>query len=343
MRITLSITWKLFAVIFVILGLILGGFSFASYTLYQKIQLTERAQKELARRQLEEKFMTDQQAARIIADQQKALTQSQTELSKAKQDAAIANQGIALTAKEVETLSRKLATESQKPQQIVMSSNDIAPYTTGVVQVICSVKDGVSSGSGSLWSFSDLPHAVITNKHVIKDATGCVVSITNSANQSTGIFKVKDVVYSFNQTTDSAILAIGDPLSSSSLPLANYNYSIPKLPACSSPFPVGSPMVIIGYPVYAKRDAQTTIEGIGTISAIYRTVTNGIISGYDTSQKGDANYFVSSKIDSGNSGGIAIAKDTKGLCILGLPTWLTVGTYETQGLVQNITNILPKR
>jgi hypothetical protein len=53
------------------------------------------------------------------------------------------------------------------------------------------------------------------------------------------------------------------------------------------------------------------------------------------------NFFVSAKIDSGNSGGIALAKDGQGVCTLGLPTWLTVGNYETQGLIQNIMNLLP--
>jgi hypothetical protein len=122
----------------------------------------------------------------------------------------------------------------------------------------------------------------------------------------------------------------------------NYNYSIAGLPSCKSLLPVGSPMVIIGYPAYAKRDTKLTVETIGTFNTIYRTVTNGIISGYDTSQKGEANYFVSAKIDNGNSGGISLAKDASGLCILGLPTWLSVGNYETQGLVQNINNVLPR-
>jgi hypothetical protein len=98
----------------------------------------------------------------------------------------------------------------------------------------------------------------------------------------------------------------------------------------------------MGFPSYAKRDATVNIEGIGTVNVIYRTTTNGIISGYDSSLPGNANYFVSAKIDNGNSGGIALAKDASGLCVLGLPTWLTVGNYETQGLVQNITNVLPQ-
>ena len=77
-------------------------------------------------------------------------------------------------------------------------------------------------------------------------------------------------------------------------------------------------------------------------------MSNGIISGYDSIVKDTqklpySNYFVSAKIDSGNSGGIALSKNEKGLCVLGVPTWLTVGNYETQGLVQNIHNIYYKQ
>lgn len=55
------------------------------------------------------------------------------------------------------------------------------------------------------------------------------------------------------------------------------------------------------------------------------------------------NYFVSAKVDSGNSGGVAFSKDSNGLCVLGIPTWLTIGNFETQGLVQNIHNVFYER
>jgi hypothetical protein len=72
-----------------------------------------------------------------------------------------------------------------------------------------------------------------------------------------------------------------------------------------------------------------------------RITTNGIISGYAPKINSEyANYFVSAKIDSGNSGGIALSKDKNGLCVLGIPTWLNVGNYDTQGMIQNIHNIM---
>jgi hypothetical protein len=341
MRVTVNITGHIFAIVLILLLTVVGGFFYASFVLYSKIQVTEKAQKELARKQLEEKFLADQQAYQLIESQQLALNQSKAELAKAKQEAAQANQNIALTTQEVQALSKKLQAESQKPRDLVITSNDIAPFTTGIVQIICKTKDGVSSGSGTLWNFSDLPYAIVTNQHVIKDAISCVTAISNAQNSNVGIFKIQEKVYTFNSTSDSAVLAIGEPMSSSSLPLSKYNYQASKLPICTSPTAVGTPMVIIGFPVYAKRDAVMNIDGIGQVNTIYRTVTNGIISGYDSAHASDANYFVSAKIDSGNSGGMAIAKESKGLCMLGLPTWLTVGNYETQALVQNIVNILP--
>jgi hypothetical protein len=342
MKVTVNVTWHIMTMLFVVILLVVGGFAFASFSLYSKIQATDRAQKALARKQIEEKFMADKQALDLIASQKLALNQSQTELAQAKEEALQANQGIALTSQQLALLSKKVQAESLKPKDIVITSNDIAPYTTGIVQVICKTKEGISSGSGTLWNFKDVPYAIVTNRHVIKDAASCVTAITNSANTNVGVFAIKDTVYSFNNTTDSAVLEIGKALSSSTLPLSQYNYKASQLPLCTSPTAVGIPIVIVGYPVYAKRDAAIDLAGIGQINVIYRTVTNGIISGYDSSLGGtDPNYFVSAKIDSGNSGGLSIAKDTKGLCMLGIPTWLTVGNYETQGLVQNIVNILP--
>ena len=343
MRITLSLTWNVILISFGLIFLFLAGISFAGFKLYQKVVATEVAQQKLAQTQAMEKILADEKAQQDIAKQREALTASQNELAKAKSDVALATKGVAETSKELQTLSQKLTTETSKPKDIVISSNDLTPYTTGVVQVICTNKDGISSGSGVLWNLPEVRYGVVTNRHVVKDATTCVISITNSSNSTIGIFGLKGAIYSYNESTDSAVLTIGESLSTSNVPVENYNYSVPKLPFCKSLLPVGSPMVIVCYPAYAKRDAKLTIDTIGTFNVIYRTVTNGIISGYDTSQKGDANYFVSAKIDNGNSGGVAIAKDTNGLCVLGLPTWLSVGNYETQGLVQNINNVLPKR
>lgn len=325
----------------IIIIFLLSSLGFFSYKLYQKVLTTEKIQAQILDKQntdriaQEQKIIDQEQKSKVLIDlQQRALDDAKLELTKSKTAAEKTNA-------QIKTLSRAVETQSLVPKDIVISSNDLTPYTTGVVQVICANPEGISSGSGTLWVFKEKPHAVVTNYHVVKDATKCVISLTNNLNETTGIFSLKGAVYTFNKNTDEAILEIGDAISSTNLPIANYNYSLSAVRKCPNDMPVGSPVVIIGYPAYAKRSSTLDINTIGTVNVIYRTVTNGIISGYDSSQPGNANYFVSAKIDNGNSGGMTLGKDDKGLCVLGLPTWLTVGNYETQGLVQNISNILP--
>ena len=333
-RITISLTWYIIlaATSVLILSFTISGI--VSYTLYKKVLATETLQKELLEKQTADRLEQEEKAKTLIDLQQRALTEAQVELSKTKTEAA-------KTSAEIKTLSQTVKDQSLLPKDIVISSSDLAPYMTGVVQVICANDTGISSGSGSLWKFKEVEYAVLTNYHVVKDATKCAVSLTNSANETIGIFSLKGSVFTFNKNTDEAVLSIGSSVSTSNVPVANYNYALSNVRKCQNNLPVGSPVVIAGYPAYAKRDATLTIDNIGTVNVIYRTATNGIISGYDSSQPGNPNYFVSAKIDNGNSGGIALAKDSSGICVLGLPTWLTVGNYETQGLVQNITNVLP--
>lgn len=333
-RVTLTFTWHVVLAGFLFLLFLLAGLAFGSFRLYQKVLATEELQRQMVETQAIERAQKEEEAHRLIVQQQAELTQTKEELEKTKTSAQ-------KTTAQIQSLTQTLDEQSKAQKDIVISSNDLAPYVTGVAQVICSGSQGVLSGSGSLYTFKEVQHAVLTNYHVVKGATECVVVMTNTANTPIGIFGLKGTIYSFNTTTDEAVLDIGTSLLSSNVPISNYNYSLASLRKCPSPIAVGMPVVIAGFPAYAKRDSTITIDTIGTVNTVFRTATNGIISGYDTSSGGAPNYFVSAKIDSGNSGGVAIAKDTKGLCVLGLPTWLTVGNYENQGLVQNIANILP--
>ena len=333
-RITISLAWHimLFGMVIIIASFLAVGVF--SYKLYKKVQNTENIQQQIIAQREQERLEQEEKSKVLIDLQEKALNEAKAELAKTKTEAA-------KTSAEIKTLSQTVKEQSLVPKEIVISSSDLSKYMTGVVQVICVTPTGISSGSGSLWIFKEVPYAVVTNYHVVKDASKCVIAITNSANQQSSVLSIKGSIYTFNKNTDQAILSIGTPLSATEVPIANYNYSLSDVRKCPNNMPVGSPVVIIGYPSYAKRDATLNISSIGTVNVIYRTSTNGIISGYDSSQPGNANYFVSAKIDNGNSGGMALAKDSSGICVLGLPTWLSVGNYETQGLVQNITNVLP--
>ncbi|MBX2866819.1 serine protease [Candidatus Kaiserbacteria bacterium] len=244
-------------------------------------------------------------------------------------------------------LQAVLDEQSQQPKDIVITSADLAPYLTGIVQVLCDDTSGrTTSGSGSLWRFDSIPYAVVTNDHVVENAAFCILHITDANNNTLGVFELNTSTYNVNEDTDTAVLSIGAPLNDTTLAAWTYNYALADLRTCPSTLPAGTPVVMMGFPSYAKRNTTLELPRVGEISTIYRAVSNGIISGFDTAllkPEGSLdyhNFFVSAKIDTGNSGGMALAKDEDGLCSLGLPTWLSVGKYETQGLVQNILNVL---
>jgi S1-C subfamily serine protease len=335
-KVTFTFNRNILIVLAVLLVSAFAGASFGAVRLYQRVLSTERLQQELMEIQSRERLAQEEKAKTLLSAQEQELLRAKEDLQKTKSDAE-------KTSERIRTLSETVSAQSKASKETVISSSDLLPYMTGVVQIICSSPAGIMSGSGSLFTFKEVEQVVLTNYHVVENASKCAVIMTNTANVPTGMFSTKDSIYTFNGDTDEAVLSVGSPLSPTSVPIANYNYSLASLRKCPSLLPVGTPVIIIGYPAYAKRDSTIAVSTIGTVNAVYRATTNGIISGYDTSRRGDANYFVSAKIDAGNSGGMALAKDTAGLCVLGLPTWLTVGNYETQGLVQNITNVLPSK
>lgn len=329
MRIKLSINlpWPVATLFVGLIGALLCGVALLNYYSIKRINEFE------ALATSSPKQLTDSNQAQAIKDAQVELQANKIEL--AKTDEKIKNLELAVGA---------------QGKDLVITSSDVSPFLTGAIQIICVNEKGEASiGSGSLIKLQEIPHAVLTNYHVVKNQKSCVAHITNLANDTIGAFLLTGTVYSFNTNTDTAVVALGDSLSENNAPIDSYNFSLSSLRKCPSNLPVGTPLVIIGYPTFAKRGSKVTIPKFGTIEEVYRTVTNGIISGYDTSlttPRGALpyqNFFISAKIDAGNSGGISLAKDPQGLCVLGLPTWLSMGTYENLGLVQNIANIIPKK
>jgi hypothetical protein len=339
-KVSINLPWPLATLALALIGGLLAGIALLNYYSYKRINDFEKlTQVSLLNDQ--RKTQASEAQALLIKQQEEALAQAKIELSAS-----------ALTSEQVsaklDELKKNFASQTISSRETVITSADLAPYLTASVQIICVNDKGVgSTGSGTLWKFKEIPYGVITNYHVVKDQKSCVANIANSANKSVGIFALEGAVYTFNTDTDTAVVSLGTSLSENNAPKENYNYAVSALRKCPSSLPVGTPAVLIGFPTFAKRDEKLTIPRFGTIDETYRSVTNGIISGYDTSHtkpRGGLeyqNFFVSAKIDAGNSGGIALAKDDNGICVLGLPTWLSVGTYENQGLIQNITNIIP--
>jgi len=250
---------------------------------------------------------------------------------------------------------QKIKRENETKENLDIQAAEIYPYLTGIVEIGCKDSQGnESKGSGSLWNLSKIGFAILTNGHVVGPkykAGECYIDVSSvDRNPVTNDFYTIGLYYFdplspvkmiVNQENDIAIYSVGKIFEEHGENKENLNYSISSLNKCFQEMPIGSPVSLIGFPVFTEK----TIMPYGfNITKSFRTITNGVISAYDTSVTGSSgtlpfvNYFVSAKIDSGNSGGIAFSKNENGLCVLGIPTWLSVGNYETQGLVQNIHN-----
>ncbi len=257
-----------------------------------------------------------------------------------------------------------------------ITASDIAPYLTGIVDITCNNTDGIFGGSGSLWNLPNLGYTVLTNEHVLEDDNN---TTTNNLGVSSGGFTayqkattIKNACsfslngdgsdnyyiplankYRWNKEADAADLpiyfnsGIQPPASftTSSSSVSDLNYSISDVRLCPTTIPVGSPVALIGFPSYAE--ATTTVNGVSSTQN-YEITTTGIISGYTMHDviTGAAlhypDFFTSAITDAGNSGGIAFSKDSNGLCVLGIPTFIVQGEYTSEGVGQNIKNVFLK-
>lgn len=281
-----------------------------------------------------------------IEEQQKSLDDAKKEIEK------LSIQSLE-TQKQQQDLTKQVSskTDSQS-KNLSISASEISKYIGGVMQISC----GDSSGSISLWNSSekDVPTYVgMTNAHVIEGVSGHCALFSGTDSEINIMSSVNpQEVYTWNNFADVAVLPIGNTFRPKdncngencmeTLSKDKLNYSISNLPECSPKMAVGSPVVTIGFPAFAMQ--ENSYYGM-TSSASHQIVSNGIISGYNNQDYSGNNlpfnnYYVSAKIDSGNSGGIALSKTSNGLCVLGIPTWVQVGNYETGGVVQNINNIM---
>ncbi len=349
----------LIAIIAGILGV--SGASYVGVKQYQNYQVEKVEQQKI----LQEK---EKEAQIATEAQQKALEVAQQEIEKLKINSAeaqkkqeILEQRVQSEQKKQQTLEKTIKKEAQNLQAqhiSVISSADLSDYITGTVELVCwtnsingAIKDKVS-GSGSLWSFGSATEGyVLTNKHVAIGSQ-CLVDVDDTNGKLINYFGAKVIAGFIQNDKDFALLEISDIKDNefSNIKTTELNYKISSLRFCPTQIAIGSPVVIIGYPASTQTESSVFVSGVGNqiVSNTPRTVTSGIISAYDNTSNNPyigglskyQNYFISAKIDSGNSGGIAFSKDKDGLCILGIPTWLNVGNYDTQGLIQNIHNVM---
>lgn len=319
----------------IIVGLLaIGGAGYFGVKQYQNYQANQ-----IEKEKIGQKVQLEKEKAAQEVQQQKDL-----EVEKLKQEVE------ALKNKKPETITQTI-TKEVPAQNTEITVAEINKYITGVVKISC----GNTSGSGTLAKSGASKYLVLTNYHVVKNLsanTPCLVVIEDSSGNGLGFFMTGSTISSWNNSTDVAILDLkiwdkapnlGEGYEDyTPTPIGNLNYNISSLQNCPETMPVGSPVAIVGYPAFSEQ--ELTAGGVSLGVQLSRIVSNGIISGYATTDLHSGlpykNYFISAKIDSGNSGGIAFSKNENGLCDLGIPTWLTVGNYETQGIVQNIRNVI---
>jgi len=247
------------------------------------------------------------------AEEAAGTLKEQTE--KAKQEAAEAKQ-------KAEEANQALQQEKSKEADL---SSIVSQWKPLVGLVYCEFRYSDTfykylskSGSGIAIKFANQSLSIITNKHVVTDASGygayaCVFAFPDHfyIYKNDGNWEgIK--VYS---GLDGALVNV----SNADWYLLNLTASFPKL--CQNKPSEGDKVVILGYPAIGSS------EGI--------TVTQGIISGFE------GNYFITdAKIDAGNSGGAAIL--VKDNCLLGLPTYGVIGGAESLGRILDFNVFVQK-
>lgn len=206
----------------------------------------------------------------------------------------------------------------------------IKQWHPAVAKINCYFKESedkvyLQTGSGFFSGHTDDTLKVFTNRHVLRDEENtelapdiCEVSLPESSES----FLTKNAtgttsdIYQSTTTLDWGYVHI-------SYPTKGFSSTVSKnLLICDTKQNLGTPVVILGYP------------GVGSKNGI--TVTQGIISGYD-----DDYYITDAKIGQGNSGGVAVAIDTKKdtSCYLGMPTYAEVGEVISLGRILDVRSM----
>jgi len=172
-----------------------------------------------------------------------------------------------------------------------------------------------SSGSGIAIKFDNTPSAILTNKHVLVDSSGygadsCSAKLLDS-NETLSSSDIRSSAKEY----DLGYIYINNP----SDYFKNLTSNFPAL--CSQKPFLGDEIVVLGYPSIGSKNNLTATEGI--------------VSGFD------GNYFITSaKVEQGNSGGAAIL--LKDNCLLGIPTFVTLGKVESLARILDIWTAVEK-
>jgi len=225
----------------IIIAIIVGAIvlvSAGSYLGYTKFKFYQAKQAEKER-----------QAQELIKSQQEALEEFKAEAQKEKEE---------LVAK-ISDLQQQLNEEKSEPKNLSIQASELEPYLTGIVEVSCDGK----SGSGFLWK-NKSSYLMITNKHVVefpyynKDkGYYCFAKVNDIDGDDLAALYVHLSTYHtslfLNNSADISALwleLIELPKGFTNTPIESLNYKLISLRKCPTSMPIGSPIVILGYPAF---------------------------------------------------------------------------------------------
>lgn len=207
--------------------------------------------------------------------------------------------------------SNNSSTEVQnvnKNQQESLGNN-----LSSVVDIYCNNNNG---GSGTIFLKDG---TILTNYHVIANSSYCLVTLPNpTTGVPISIYKATpEIVPILSKQYDLAVLIINSAYTDNDgKTWGDYPTTFPtyvKPESCTNFTPkLGEAIRIYGYPV--------------TSGGYNLTITDGIISSFAD----DKNILTSAKVDSGNSGGLALNQNG---CMVGIPSAVLTGNYQNLGVI----------
>lgn len=204
----------------------------------------------------------------------------------------------------------------------------ISQISASVVSIFCPFADDEENGywgSGTIWTDDGI---IVTNSHVIPQTEtelltpdyGCLVTLPDP---DTGVpiemyYADPVVIPELSDDYDLAILEIYDVVvDEDGYTYGQYPNTFPAFDdtdLCVEEYiKLGEPVKIFGYPASSGNNSLT--------------ITEGVVSNFPDDAR---TILTSAKVDSGNSGGLAV--DRYG-CQLGIPTAVSIGEYENLGVI----------
>jgi len=312
--------------------LVLGGIGYLGVKQYKKIEIENQSLT---------KEITETKNENNEAKVTKA-TSTETELEALRKEVNELKQ---------QTKNNQIAPKLQTTPTVLqeISSADIQPYLDTIGVLTCWDSElNKQYGTGVLL----MPGELMTNWHVVEGMETCLfvndkfinpkyqisgstyrpgAYILDLSNVRRPDISLDFVIATFARNENARQIAYknGAPLDEY-LEVNKLNYKVGSMRKCSQKAQIGTHVAILGYPA-----SSIAIEEW----APPESVTTGIISGYASAYQSN-NYLVSARVDHGNSGGLALGKESGQVCLLGIPTWVVTGQVESAGVVQNIHYLL---